>query len=124
MSINIDQVTKLTEELSQGLKLLTDGNDKARLRLTQVAYKISQALENPQETFWRLWMLDVRTEAIKHSFQTARANEISHQSITRSVVQVASDLNLPEQLPNEPNKAVGSVELEKKTGAEQALLSE
>ncbi|KAJ4412121.1 hypothetical protein N0V82_008832 [Gnomoniopsis sp. IMI 355080] len=102
-SINIDQVTNLTAELSQGAKLLAEGNDKARLRLWHIAHKLSQVLETPQETFYRLWMVD---------------------SVTRTVVQVASDIKLPENLPDEPDKAVGSAELAEKTGAEQALLSE
>ncbi|KAJ4397342.1 hypothetical protein N0V93_001567 [Gnomoniopsis smithogilvyi] len=102
MPINIDRVTKLTEELSQNTQLLAEGNEKSRLKLLLISYKLTQALENPQETFWKLWMLD---------------------SITRIVVQVASDLKLPEYLPDEPDKAVGSAELAEKTGAEQALLT-
>lgn len=59
MSLNIDQIMKLTEQLSQGTKTLAEGNDKARVGLVLVAHKLAQALEDPQETFLRLWMLDV-----------------------------------------------------------------
>lgn len=52
------------------------------------------------------------------------AENFSYQSITRAVLQVASDLKLPDHLPDEPVKAVGSAELANKTGAEQELLSE
>lgn len=123
---NIDQITNLTDELSQGVKDLVGGNDKDRSRLMLVAHKLAQALEKPQETCWRLWMLDVRTtsEGTKFSEEAITTDNFFAQSITRAVVQVASDLKLPEHLPYEPDKAVGSARLAEETGAEQALLSE
>lgn len=59
MSLNIDQITKFTEQLCQDTKQLAAGDQKARVRLICVANKLAQALENPQETFLRLWLLDV-----------------------------------------------------------------
>lgn len=59
MSVNIGEVTKLTETLSQGTKQLAEGSEEARLNLIQVAQKLAQVLQTPQETFWKLWMLDV-----------------------------------------------------------------
>lgn len=59
MSINMDKVTKLTEQLSQGTKHLIKGNEEARLHLMQVTQKLAQALQTPRETFLKLWLLDV-----------------------------------------------------------------
>lgn len=65
MSINIEEVTNLTEQLSQGTKQLAKGSEEARLKLMQVAQKLAQVLQTPQETFLRLWMFDVSMKSGK-----------------------------------------------------------
>lgn len=60
MALDIDRITNLTEQVSQGSKLLAQGNEKDRATLAMAAWKLVQALEKPQETFYRLWLLDVR----------------------------------------------------------------
>lgn len=59
MSISVEKVTMLTEQLKKGIKQLATGSEEARLKLMQVAEKLVQALQTPQETFLRLWMFDV-----------------------------------------------------------------
>lgn len=65
MSINMEKIIELTEQLTQGTKKLAKGSEEARLNLMQVAEKLAQVLQTPQETFLRLWMFDVSIKGSK-----------------------------------------------------------
>lgn len=59
MSLPLDRITALVEQLDQGSKKLDPDDDKSRITLVQAAWELARALERPQETLLRTCMLDV-----------------------------------------------------------------
>ncbi|KAF3764264.1 hypothetical protein M406DRAFT_62500 [Cryphonectria parasitica EP155] len=100
MPLQMDRIIALTEQLSQGVKTLNLEDDKTRARLLEAAWSLARALETPRETLLRTCLLD---------------------STTNTVIKVAFDLKLFQQL--DEKQAKGTAELAEETGAEEALLS-
>lgn len=59
MALNIDRITKLSEQIIQGTKLIAQGNEKDRVNLVATAFKLGHALETPKEYLIKLTLLDV-----------------------------------------------------------------
>lgn len=62
MSIQVDHVTGLIEDLSQSSKELAAGCDRSRVEMLQKAWGLFQALETPDETLMRMWLLEASAD--------------------------------------------------------------
>lgn len=60
--IDSARVVELVEGISQDSKQLASGNLRARSDVQEKARRLCQALETPQETLLKVWLLEVCME--------------------------------------------------------------
>lgn len=62
VTLQLDHITELVHQLSQGTQKLASGDSTVRLSLAHLAGRLTQTLEIPQETILRMFLANVSHE--------------------------------------------------------------